>query len=133
MYILNKEQIFEKYEYIKNSIQRALDKGDVVNGSTAFDIVLDCVDKDDYAVFLDGKTMAVINIIYYPNKKTLNILTLTGGSDDITDENWDKIYDIAKNSECSGIEITGRKGWEKQLKAKGFKSEMRFYKELQND
>jgi signal recognition particle GTPase len=131
MFILTKEQIFEKYEYIKNSIQEAINKGDVVGGMTAFDVIMSCVKQDDYAVLVDGNTMAVVNTIYYPNKKTLNILSLTGTNKETTSKNLHKIYDIAKNSDCSGVEITGRKGWVKQLTQEGFTSEIRFYKELE--
>ena len=80
--------------------------------------------EDGHAVFYPVKNgAAVFKIILYPKKRMLRIW-LFGGKHGTQRANLDAVMEAAdyyaKEHECAGIELLGRKGWEKVLKPYGY-------------
>lgn len=65
------------------------------------------------------KGCAVTEIIVYPRKKVFHIFLAGGEMDQIVDMN-DSALAFAKAAGCTSMTISGRKGWAKVLKSKGW-------------
>jgi hypothetical protein len=78
--------------------------------------------EDDHAIFYPVRNGAtVFRIALYPQKRMLRIW-LAGGD---MEANIDGILEAAEfhaaEHECDGIEVVGRKGWERVLRPYGYK------------
>ena len=88
--------------------------------------------EDDHAIFYPFKNGAsVFKVQLYPQRRTLCIW-LAGGE---MDANLEAVMEAAeyhaKKHECDGIEVSGRKGWEKVLKPYGYEHKrVKLIKEL---
>lgn len=80
--------------------------------------LVDVVDaiKDGSAQFFPLENSVIVTeVVDYPQKAVCRIW-LAGGEMDELIEAEKSIVDWAKSHGCSGMEIIGRKGWERQLK-----------------
>ena len=80
--------------------------------------------EDDHAIFYPVENGAtVFRIALYPQKRMLRIW-LFGGIVGTGRANLDTVMEAAdfhaKEHECDGIELVGRRGWEKVLKPYGY-------------
>ena len=74
-------------------------------------------------VILDGDVMVNITlteVLRYPNKMTLHIITSTGIDWESHKEEHRELESWAKELGCSSISVWGRRGWEKRLPAMGY-------------
>jgi len=73
------------------------------------------VDNDDYI-----HAVAVTQIIYYPSKKVMLFVIVSG----VKFDNWVHLLPhfilFAKEHDCDSIEFYGRPGWEKKVEQLGF-------------
>lgn len=77
--------------------------------------VVDAI-KDGSAQFFPLENSVIVTeVVDYPKKSVCRIW-LAGGNMDELVEAEKKIVPWAKSHGCSGMEIIGRKGWERQLK-----------------
>ena len=107
----------EAWERSRPFLVDALEKS---GGEYAIDDVLKEV-EDDHAIFYPVRNGAsVFRIALYPQKRMLRIW-LAGGD---MEANIDGVLEAAefhaKEHECDGIEVIGRKGWERVLKPHGY-------------
>lgn len=96
------------------------------NGELSLDDVKNSIETGEYELFghvENGKleAIAIINMIYYPNKKSMNILMASCNDVYAAIHEFLSIMDkFAKDNECSSIYIHGRKGWSKVLSDYGY-------------
>jgi len=107
----------ETWERCKPYLEAALNKAG--NEYTIDDVLRDI--EDDHAIFYPVKSgAAVFRLALYPQKRILR-LWLAGGD---MDANIDAVLEAAefhaREHDCAGIEIGGRKGWERVLKPYGY-------------
>tara|TARA_R100000664_G_scaffold33201_1_gene49716 strand:- start:9454 stop:9855 length:402 start_codon:yes stop_codon:yes gene_type:complete len=81
--------------------------------------------QDNHAIFFPVENgAAVFKVALYPQRRFLRIW-LYGGTTDTGRANLDAIMEAADyyaaEHECDGIELVGRKGWEKVLRPYGYK------------
>jgi|TARA_Y100000588_G_scaffold134627_1_gene148034 hypothetical protein len=117
----------ERFDYwwdkSKPFVQDALDRD---GGSYTVDDVLQEI-KDDKALFYPVRDGAsVFRVISYPQKRMLRIW-LVGGDMSATVDGESVVSAVlnaadyhAHKHNCAGVELEGRKGWEKVLKPYGF-------------
>jgi len=74
------------------------------------------VDQDDMI-----HAVVVTQIIYYPSKKVMLFVIVSG----VKFDNWSHFLPhfklFAKDHDCSALEFYGREGWEKKVASLGFK------------
>jgi hypothetical protein len=107
---------------VKNEVERALrgntlrlDIDDIELALAEKRMQLWCIHENEI------KCVFVTQIVTYKNCKAVRVITVTG----IDHQEWLKLgcetlERWGKESGCSIIEMQGRKGWEKSLKAEGF-------------
>jgi len=81
--------------------------------------------QDEQAIFYPVTNgAAIFTVAQYPQRRLLRIW-LYGGKTDTGRANLDVIMQaadyFAEKHECDGVELTGRKGWEKVLHPYGYK------------
>ena len=76
----------------------------------------------------DGDTIAVTTIIRYPRKTTC-LIVLAGGSLETLRRCLPLVEEWARHQGCQAMEVTGRKGWLRELKDYS-QSQVRLWKEL---
>ena len=72
---------------------------------------------------LDGhfiQNITVTEIIDYPNKKVLHIITSTGIDWENHKQEHTHLEDFAKALGCASISVWGRRGWERKLPSLGY-------------
>jgi|TARA_R110002124_G_scaffold279663_1_gene452354 hypothetical protein len=107
----------EAWERSKPFLANALEQSG--NEYTVDDVLREI--EDDHAIFYPTKKGAsVFRIALYPRKRMLRIW-LAGGDMESSIESILEAADFhAKEHECDGIEVLGRRGWEKVLKPYGY-------------
>ena len=107
----------EAWERSKPFLANALEQSG--NEYTVDDVLREI--EDDHAIFYPTKKGAcVFRIALYPRKRMLRIW-LAGGDMASSIESILEAADFhAKEHECDGIEVLGRRGWEKVLKPYGY-------------
>ena len=107
----------EAWERSKPFLADALEKSG--NEYTVDDVLKEI--EDDHAIFYPTKKGAsVFRIALYPQKRMLRIW-LAGGDMESSIESILATAEFhAKEHECDGIEVVGRRGWEKVLKPYGY-------------
>ena len=114
---VDQEGFAEAWERSKGYLEAALAKaGDEY---TIDDVLKDI--EHDHAIFYPVKNgAAIFRIALYPQKRILR-LWLAGGE---MDANLNAVLEAAefhaREHDCAGIEIGGRKGWERVLKPHGY-------------
>ena len=77
--------------------------------------------EQDHAIFYPTKLGAIVfRIVRYPRKRMLRIWLAGGDMDSSIDAMLEAAEFHAAQHECDGIEVVGRRGWEKVLKPYGF-------------
>ena len=77
--------------------------------------------EDDHAIFYPTKKGAsVFRIALYPQKRMLRIWLAGGDMGSSIDSILEAAEYHAAEHECDGIEVLGRRGWEKVLKPYGY-------------
>jgi hypothetical protein len=107
----------EAWERSKPFLASALEQSG--NEYTVDDVLREV--QDDHAIFYPtSKGASVFRIVLYPRKRMLRIW-LAGGDMESSIGNILEAaeYHAAKN-ECDGIEVLGRRGWERVLKPHGY-------------
>jgi len=119
--LLNPQEVLKFWPQFEEDIEKALAHS--VMELTAFDICKQALSGIIHIwLTLDNNNKIVCTtttrFLNYPSHKALQIITCTG-----KDRKWDEFYeqhkaieDFAKQSNCSGIQVWGRKGWQRQLK-----------------
>ena len=77
----------------------------------------------DVERFLEPKGALVTRIEQYPLKKMINYLYI--GGDDLKEWHQDMLAIVekfAREKDCQGMELVGRKGWDRFLKECGWKA-----------
>tara|TARA_R110000751_G_scaffold27264_1_gene72063 strand:- start:640 stop:1041 length:402 start_codon:yes stop_codon:yes gene_type:complete len=89
-------------------------------GGYTVDDVLSEVEQD-HAIFYPTKLGAIVfRIVRYPRKRMLRIWLAGGDMESSIDLMLEAAEFHAAQHECDGIEVVGRRGWEKVLKPYGF-------------
>ena len=105
-------------------IQSAIDRS---GGRQTFKSVRDSVAEGRYQLWMAFDEMntpigaLVTQIEFYPGRKMLNYLFI--GGRELVDwhiEMLDSLKRFAKENRCDGMELVGRKGWEKYMKKFGW-------------
>lgn len=65
---------------------------------------------------------AVTTITYYPRSTVLSLWLCGGDFQDVYNEHYWRIENFAKENQCDQIVINGRRGWERRMKAEGYKA-----------
>lgn len=77
--------------------------------------------QQDHAIFYPAKLGAIVfKVIRYPRKRMLRIWLAGGDMESCLDTMLEASDYYAEKHECDGIEVVGRRGWEKVLKPHGF-------------
>jgi hypothetical protein len=87
---------------------------DLLKGKT----ILWIITKDDYSII----SAVITDVNQYPKKKTIRVL-MAGGDrlDDWELRFCEALMEWANNIHADGIEVIGRKGWERRLEKYGYK------------
>jgi hypothetical protein len=89
-------------------------------GEYTVDDVLSEIEQD-HAIFYPTKLGAIVfRVVRYPRKRMLRIWLAGGDMDSCIDAMLDAAEFHAGQHECDGIEVVGRRGWERVLKPYGF-------------
>lgn len=126
MKILTQQEVAQRYKEILQRITIAFDKCEGIRRNTPEEVVISCIKRDDYLMFEDNDTIAIL-CIEDRGVKVLNIIALEGKLSDFKD-NYQNIEKFARHMNCKFIEATGRRGWLKMLK--DWKVETVYSKEL---
>ena len=110
----------QELDRCKDWIQSALNKGGDTHN---FQDVVDGVLSGHMQLWLNDNGCAVTELVVYPNKKVLHVFLAGGdkgqGIKQVTDMHDDAV-EWGKQQGCVGMTVTGRKGWKKVLKSKGW-------------
>lgn len=104
--------LLDEFERLAHHIDNALAYSN--DSHTSID-VLDAIKTGNAQFFPLQNSVIVTEIVDYPQKSVCRIW-LAGGDMDELIEAEKKVCEWAKDIGCHGIEINGRKGWERQLK-----------------
>ena len=118
------ETLLLNYEVIRNELQKALEYSD--GDRNAAQIILDSISNPQiyqiWAVFQDGNRVALgsTRVVQYAGFRALHIITLAGETDGDLSE-WAAIFEEEmKEQPIDMLELTGRKGFVKQLEKAGW-------------
>lgn len=104
--------LLDEFEHLAHHIEAALE---YAGGSHTLLDVLDAI-KENRAQFFPLRNSAIVTeIVDYPQRSVCRIW-LAGGDMDELLEAEKIIARWAKKLGCTGMEIIGRKGWERQMK-----------------
>jgi len=102
----------ERVQYIEAALQKG---GEPFTVDDVYELV--CTGMAHFEPVEDGA--AVFFFHNYPQKRLLRIW-LYGGNLPSIEQVLDAAHEHAKRLQCDGIELDGRKGWERILKPHGF-------------
>ena len=118
------ENLLLNYEVIRNELQKALEYSD--GDRNAAQIILDSISNPQiyqiWQIFKEGKGVALgsTRVVQYAGFKALHIITLAGETDGDLSE-WAAIFEKEMEEQpIDMLEITGRRGFVKQLKEAGW-------------
>ena len=117
------EDLLLNYQAIKTELEKALEYSD--GERSAAQIILNSVSQPQiyqiWQVYKDGKGVALgsTRVVQYEGFAALHIITLAGDTDgDLTE--WAAMFEQEmKNESIDMLELTGRKGFVKQLEKAG--------------
>lgn len=110
-------QLMEDILSVREGIEAALA---YANGSHTFDdVVMKIITGECHFYKLAG-CFLIMQVIVYPQYKTYHCF-LASGSQEALDETWEGVKTTAKHMGCKLVTITGRPGWERRLKQRGWK------------
>ena len=118
------EDILLNYEVIRNELQKALEYSD--GDRNAAQIILDSISNPQiyqiWGVYKDSNRVALgsTRVVKYAGFRALHIITLAGETDGNLSE-WAAIFEKEMEEQpIDMLEITGRRGFVKQLKEAGW-------------
>jgi hypothetical protein len=118
------ENLLLNYQFIKTELEKALEYSDGDRNATQ--IILDSISNPQiyqiWAVFKDGNRVALgsTRVVKYAGFRALHIITLAGETDGDLSE-WAAIFEEEmKEQPIDMLELTGRKGFVKQLEKAGW-------------
>ena len=118
------EDLLINYQFIKTELEKALEYSD--GDRNAPQIILDSISNPQiyqiWAVFKDGNRVALgsTRVVQYAGFRALHIITLAGETDGNLSE-WAAIFEEEmKEQPIDMLELTGRKGFVKQLEKAGW-------------
>ena len=118
------ENLLLNYQFIKTELEKALEYSD--GDRNAPQIILDSISNPQiyqiWAVFKDGNRVALgsTRVVQYAGFRALHIITLAGETDGNLSE-WAAIFEEEmKEQPIDMLELTGRKGFVKQLEKAGW-------------
>ena len=118
------ENLLLNYEVIRNELQKALEYSD--GDRNAAQIILDSISNPQiyqiWQIFKEGKGVALgsTRVVQYAGFRALHIITLAGETDGDLLE-WAAIFEEEmKEQPIDMLELTGRKGFVKQLEKAGW-------------
>ena len=118
------ENLLLNYQFIKTELEKALEYSD--GDRNAPQIILDSISNPQiyqiWAVFKDGNRVALgsTRVVQYAGFRALHIITLAGETDGDLSE-WAAIFEEEmKEQPIDMLELTGRKGFVKQLEKAGW-------------
>ena len=118
----------EAWERSKPFLANALEQSG--NEYTVDDVLREI--QDNHAIFYPTrKGAAVFRIALYPRKRMLRIWLAGGDMESSIDSILEAAEYHATKHECDGIEVLGRRGWERVLKPSGYQHKrVMLFKEL---
>ena len=118
------EDLLLNYEVIRNELQKALEYSD--GDRNAAQIILDSISNPQiyqiWGVYKDSNRVALgsTRVVKYAGFRALHIITLAGETDGNLSE-WAAIFEKEMEEQpIDMLEITGRRGFVKQLKEAGW-------------
>ena len=118
------EDLLLDYEVIKNELQKALEYSDGDRNATQ--IILDSISNPQiyqiWGVYSDSNRVALgsTRVVKYAGFRALHIITLAGETDGNLSE-WSAIFEEEmKEQSIDMLELTGRRGFVKQLEEAGW-------------
>ena len=118
------EDLLLDYEVIKNELQKALEYSDGDRNATQ--IILDSISNPQiyqiWGVYSDSNRVALgsTRVVKYAGFRALHIITLAGETDGDLSE-WAAIFEEEmKEQPIDMLELTGRRGFVKQLEKAGW-------------
>jgi hypothetical protein len=118
------ENLLLNYEVIRNELQKALEYSD--GDRNAAQIILDSISNPQiyqiWGVYKDSNRVALgsTRVVKYAGFRALHIITLAGETDGNLSE-WAAIFEKEMEEQpIDMLEITGRRGFVKQLKEAGW-------------
>jgi len=118
------EDLLINYQFIKTELEKALEYSD--GDRNAPQIILDSISNPQiyqiWAVFKDGNRVALgsTRVVQYAGFRALHIITLAGETDGNLSE-WAAIFEEEmKEQPIDMLELTGRRGFVKQLEKAGW-------------
>lgn len=102
----------DEFERLAHNVQNALE---YANNSHSVLDVYDAVREGKAQFFSIGDSCVITEIVDYPQKSVCRIW-LAGGNMDELLEAEKHITALAKSHGCDGMEIIGRRGWQRVLK-----------------
>lgn len=104
--------LLDEFERLAHHIDAALE---YANHTHTITEVLDAILSHKAQFFSMENSVIVTEIVDYPQRSVCRIW-LAGGDMDELMEAEKKVCEWAAENGCTGMEIIGRKGWERQLK-----------------
>ena len=118
------ENLLLNYQIIKTELEKALEYSD--GDRSAPQIILDSISNPQiyqiWQIFKEGKGVALgsTRVVQYAGFRALHIITLAGETDGDLSE-WAAIFEEEmKEQPIDMLELTGRRGFVKQLKEAGW-------------
>lgn len=106
-------QLEKWYDHIVDAMQYA-------EGTHTFDDIATMILQGQLVFITLDEGFYIVEVIQYPRKKVLNIF-LAGGDLKVLLEKRHDLETVARNAGCSGITLSGRRGWEKYAKECGWR------------
>lgn len=101
----------------RDGIEDALKHGE---GSHTFDDVVARVLRGELLFFNYPECCLFMQVIQYPQFKNFHCFVAVGNQDALDAAGWD-MAKLANEYGCKHLSISGRVGWERRLKARGWK------------
>ncbi len=87
--------------------------------SYSFDDVVFKILSGECHFYKEDECFTIMQVITYPQYKTYHCF-LASGTQEALDDIWEKMQVIAKALNCTYVTITGRPGWARRLKSRGW-------------
>jgi hypothetical protein len=123
LYRLHRWEVSKVWPTVKPWIEEALDRSNSDFSIEYFRQKIDCGDTLLW-IIVDGRILAAgtTECLHLQNGRKLCLVsTLAGANMAVWDGLWEQVEDYARREGCDGIQIVGRVGWVRHMKARGFK------------
>ena len=100
-------------------LQRALDEGGNMH---SLQDVLDRVEAKTARLWVGRESVAVVEILDAPPRKVCHVWLAAGDIEEIVNEMEPACAEWSRGEGCSALRISGRNGWRRVLKPKGYRA-----------